>query len=167
MEFFSLRGHSKIFADQHFFRPPTNSAPSLRLCHLSSTSLLSLLPQYVTAFDTIEHNNFKNCLPGSVILILFSSGFSHSSIAALSPLNIGSIIQIVPSHLWCFRVGLVQFSGPTCSSTLLHSAKHPQLTIAYYTMTTSNYSPLSLQESSTTPWLTPYAWLHKYPPGLP
>src|SRR6218665_2456951 len=69
---------------------------------------------------------FKDCLPGSVLQTLLSSGFSCTSLLALSPLkhrkhhSNESLSPVV--------FGKVRFLGFFCfSSTLLHSAHSPSI----------------------------------------
>ena len=116
-----------------------------------SASLIFLQPS--TPLITTSYS--KDCLPGSVLLTLLSSGFNPIFLLVLFQLKHQ---KPHPNHALSpvvFRK--VLFLGLSCSSsTLLHSAhssKHPQLTITY-TPTIPNYSSLSLQTVSPNQLIT-------------
>src|SRR6218665_3661131 len=104
--------------------PPPIFWTSLHLCLTPSTTTYYL----------------KDCLPGSVLLTRFSTGFSPIFLLALSP---SKHRKHHPNHALSpvvFRK--VQFWGPYfLSSTLLHSAisSKPTQSTIIYTLMTPNY----------------------------
>jgi len=97
----------------------------------------SIFLQPLTSSTTTYYLN--DCLPGSVLLALLSSGFSPISLLALSPLRHR---KHHPSHTHSpvmFRK--VKFCSSSTLFHSVHSSKHPQLTITYTPMTPNYLSP--------------------------
>src|SRR6218665_1810937 len=130
------------------------------LINKSLVSASSIFLQPLTPSTTPYY--LKDCPPGSILLTRLSSGFSPIFLLTLSP---SKHLKHHPNHALSpvvFRK--VQFSGPFFSSFtllhLVHSSKHPQSTIIY-TLMTPNYSSLSLQTASLTPYMIFCVWLTK------
>src|SRR6218665_3906236 len=92
----------------------------MQVCETVSVSRCVVSSKYIYMYLTTTYY-LKDCLLGSVLLILLSSGCSPIFLLALSPSKHRSIIPVMTSHLWCSA----RFSsrGPTFFYPLHYSTQ--------------------------------------------